>query len=87
MSLLIESDPTATPELSPRSPVQLVRAAPGLWRVLALTGHAIGHLQAIDDTGGTRYRARRFHTASHTFRDLGDFWNADDAIECLRFAR
>lgn len=87
MSLLIESHPASAPELSPHSPVQLVHAGPRLWRVLALNGHAIGHLQAIDDAGGTRFRARRFHTASHTFRDLGDFWSADDAVDCLRFTR
>ena len=85
MSTVIEGR-TPTPALSPRSRVKLIPAGPSLWRVLAPSGRVIGHLQAIAEARGIRFRARRFHAGTHAFRDLGDFWNADDAVECLRFA-
>ncbi|WP_345802755.1 hypothetical protein AAIB33_06605 [Microbacterium sp. AZCO] len=67
--------------------MRLTRAASGLWRVIDARGRIIGHLEAHLDRDGVAYRARRFHAASHAFRDLGEFWSADDAIDCLRFAR
>lgn len=68
-------------------PVRLSAAAPALWRVTDASGIVIGHLQAVAFAQGVRYRARRFHPASRSFRDLGDFWSADDAVDCIRFAR
>ena len=87
MTSLIETRSRHTPRLAPRSRVRLVPAAPSLWRVLEPDGLVIGHLQEVAESGGIRFRARRLHPESHTFRDLGDFWSADDAVECLRFAR
>lgn len=87
MASVIETHSHHAPRLAPRSRVQLVAAAPSLWRVLEPSGLVIGHLQEIAEDGGIRFRARRFHSESHSFRDLGDFWSADDAVECLRFAR
>ena len=87
MASVIEARVPQTPRLAPRSRVRLVAAAPSLWRVLEPGGHVIGHLQEVAQSGGIRFRARRFHPVSHEFRDLGDFWSADDAVECLRFAR
>ena len=83
------SDPKleSQPLLAADTPVRLTSAAPALWRVVDASGRVIGHLQASAQRQGVRYRARRFHTASRTFRELGEFWSADDAIECLRFAR
>ena len=75
------------PAIAPGAPVRLLDAAPSLWRVIDRSGRVIGHLQALASGGDTRYRARRFHAASKAFRELGDFWSADDAIDCLRFAR
>jgi len=87
MPIAVESPETTPPTLAPRLRVRLTAAAPSLWRVLEPGGLVIGHLQAVAQAGGTRFRARRFHAASHAFRDLGDFWSADDAVECLRLAR
>jgi hypothetical protein len=28
-----------------------------------------------------------FHAPSRAFRDLGEFWSVDDAVECVMFAR
>lgn len=87
MTIAIETRSRRMPALSARWRVRLVLAGPALWRVLTATGHVIGHLQAISEAGGIRYRARRYHAATHAFRDLGDFWKADDAVECLLLTR
>lgn len=76
--------PFATPALSPARGVHLARATADLWRVLDASGLVIGHLQVVAHPLGLRYRARRFHTATGRFRDLGDFWSADDAVASLR---
>lgn len=76
-----------TPELAARWGVRMTLAGPSLWRVRDAGGRVIGHLQSIPHAEGPRFRARRFHAPSRTLRDLGDFWNADDALECLRLSR
>jgi hypothetical protein len=78
---------TTAPPLRRGTPVRLATAASGLWRVIDARGRIIGHLEANPQHHGVRYRARRFHAASRVFRDLGEFWSADDAVDCLRFAR
>lgn len=87
MKLFTELDSTASPSVPAGSGVRLASAAPSLWRVIDTRGRVIGHLQAIAGDAGIRYRARMFHTTSRAFRDLGEFWSAADAIDCLRFAR
>lgn len=77
----------STPRLRTAAPVHLEPAAPSLWRVVDRRGLVIGHVAAFADPSGTRYRARRFHAVTRAFRDLGEFWSADDAVDCLRFAR
>lgn len=75
--------PYATPELS-TSKEQLVRAAARLWRVQDVRGRVLGHLRLIPDPLGLRYRAERLHLATASFRLVGDFWRADDAVAALR---
>ena len=87
MTLTIDASPHGSPILTRGTAVRLASAGPSLWRVLDGAGRVLGHLQAVSDGGGTRFRARRFHAASRAFRDLGDFWSPDDAVDCLRFAR
>lgn len=87
MNTTIEAPLNSAPMLARGAGVRLADAAPSLWRVLDRSGRVLGHLQAIAVRGGVRFRARRFHPASGTFRDLGDFWSPDDAVDCLRFAR
>lgn len=77
----------ATPVLASATRVRLVRAADSLWRVLDSTGIVIGHLQGVTSESGVRFRARRYHAPTRRFRDIGDFWSADDAVDCLRLAR
>jgi hypothetical protein len=83
----LELDVLKTPEVNAGGTVRLTAAAPALWRVVDRSGRVIGHLQAISEDAGVRYRARRFHAAARALIDLGDFWSAADAIDCLRFAR
>lgn len=84
---LIDGSDVAPPLIPPGVPLRLLDAAPALWRVLDGSGRVIGHLDARPQAGGVRYRARRFHAASRAFLELGEFWRASDALDCLRFAR
>ncbi|WP_431072835.1 hypothetical protein [Microbacterium phyllosphaerae] len=75
--------PYATPHLS--SPKEhLVRASAHLWRVQDVRGRVLGHLRLLPDPLGMRYRAERLHLATASFRLVGDFWRADDAVAALR---
>lgn len=87
MRTLIEAGSSRGPRLTTGARVHLVSAAPSLWRVVDSGGIVIGHLQETVHPAGVRFRARRLHATSHRFRDLGEFWSADEAVECLRFAR
>lgn len=78
---------TITPTLRTGASARLSPAAPSLWRVIDADGRVIGHVQARADRRGTRFRARRYHPPTRAFRDLGDFWSADDAVDCLRYSR
>lgn len=71
----------ATPHISVRG-VKLVRAADALWRVHS-AARIIGHLRLLDTPLGPRYRAERLHLPSGTFRVVGEFWSADDAVAAL----
>lgn len=76
----------APPALSPHARASLSRVGADLWRVVDHRGLVIGHLQFVAHPLGVRYRARHFHPPTVRFRDLGDFWSADDAVECLHHA-
>ena len=77
----------AAPTLSSATRVRLTPAAPALWRVVDAGGRVIGHLAARAEGTGTRYEARVLQAQTHTFRPVGEFWSADDAVDCLRFTR
>ncbi|UWF78508.1 hypothetical protein [Microbacterium neungamense] len=86
MNTLIENLPSMlweTPAL--RGPEHLERAADHLWRVVDERGSIRGHLRVVADPLGIRYRAERLHLASGTFRLVGEFWQADDAVAALRY--
>lgn len=57
------------------------------WRVLDRAGRALGQLVAVGDAGDERFRARRYHPSTGTFRDIGEFWRPAEALECLRLLR
>jgi len=87
MTLTLETPSSDTPQLSRAANVRLVAAAPLLWRIVNRAGRVIGHLQSVRVGSDTRYRARMFHAPTRAFRDLGEFWSPDDAVECVIFAR
>ncbi|WP_311257317.1 hypothetical protein [Microbacterium sp. WCS2018Hpa-9] len=75
--------PYATPRLTAKKE-HLVRASAHLWRVQDARERVLGHLRLIPDPLGERYRAERLHLATASFRLVGDFWSADDAVAALR---
>jgi hypothetical protein len=87
MTPLLQNSLSALPPLTRASNVQLVAAGALLWRIVDRSGRVIGHLQAMREGSDIRYRARRFHAQSRAFRDLGEFWSIDDAVECVLFTR
>jgi hypothetical protein len=87
MIVIADSPRVETPVLPRGASVRLASAGSALWRVIDASGRVIGHIQALAEGADVRYRARRFHAGSRSFRDLGDFWSACDAVDCLRFAR
>lgn len=79
---------TEIPFVAPRLTSErehLVRAADHLWRVQDAREHVLGHLRLVADPLGLRYRAERLHLATGTFRVIGEFWRADDAVAALRY--
>lgn len=74
------------PAVSPHTRVSLVPVSAALWRVVDPRGRAMGHLQRLAEPQGERFRARRFHVASGAFRDVGEFWSAQDAVDALRYS-
>ncbi|HYI52178.1 MAG TPA: hypothetical protein VEX42_11480 [Microbacterium sp.] len=87
MQLAQENTSAGIPGLSRARNVRLVAAAPALWRIVGPSGRVIGHLHAVRQGHDVRYSARRFHAPSRTFRELGEFWSADDAVECVILTR
>ncbi|MCR2809447.1 MULTISPECIES: hypothetical protein [unclassified Microbacterium] len=87
MSLILDEPAPGTPNLSRARGVRLIRAAPALWRIVDGRGLVLGHLRAIGQGAQLRYSARRFHAPSRAFLELGEFWSADDAVECVTFSR
>ena len=87
MLTLSKPDVASPPSIPLRLGVALVPVASGRWRVIDPKGRVIGHLDAVATASGTRYSARRYHVPSRSFRELGEFWSAADAVECLRLSR
>lgn len=87
MATNISHTPTirwAAPVLN-RATETLLPAGERLWRVLDTKGSIRGHLRILPHDLGLRYRAERLHLGSGTFRVVGDFWSADDAVAALRY--
>ncbi|WP_243225493.1 hypothetical protein [Microbacterium sp. CIAB417] len=78
--------PYATPDLS-SDRERLVRAGDHLWRVQDRAGRILGHLRIAAEPLGLRYRAERLHLATGSFRLIGAFWTADEAVQTLRYLR
>ncbi len=57
------------------------------WRVIDRTGRVIGHVRWEEAGGGLRFHAERFDLARARLRQLGAFWSAREAVECLTYLR
>lgn len=84
VAALVESFTAPLPDVRG---VRLLPVGPGRWRVVTHSGVVAGHLEAHGDGPVRRYRARRFHGATNSFRDVGEFWSPTEAVECLRLLR
>jgi hypothetical protein len=79
------SPPTTSLDVT-ASGVQMVALAGGVWRIISTRGaEMLGHLEAVDDERGRRYRAKRFVVRERRFRVIGEFWTATDAVDAVRF--
>lgn len=67
--------------------VRLLPVSARRCRVLDRRGVVIGHLRADTVAAGIRFRAERFDLAAARMRPIGSFWNAHEAVECLRHLR
>ncbi|BDV30787.1 hypothetical protein [Microbacterium terricola] len=85
--LTVRFDSNEAPVVTGGRPVTLAAAGPQLWRVIDSAQRVLGHIQRAPGPSGARYRARRFHSGVRAFIELGEFWSADDAVDCLRYAR
>ena len=63
--------------------ISLIPVRDGLWRVTARTGTVLGHIERRRAPGGDRFAARRLVFATLT-RQVGEFWNIADAVDCFR---
>lgn len=57
------------------------------WRVLDRRGLVIGHVRWEEVFEGLRFHAERFDLAHARLRQLGAFWSAREAVECLAYLR
>lgn len=75
---------TATPKVRGVT----LRAVSGKrWRVLDRAGLVLGHVRAEPREGQVRFHAEKFDLARARLRDLGAFWSAEEAVDCLRYLR
>lgn len=66
--------------------IALIQLHNELWRVTRRTGEVLGYIESFDESGSTRYRAKRMFSSRRPSMPLGDFWSIDDAIDCFRFS-
>lgn len=66
-----------------RTGLSLVRVKDDLWRATVADGRILGHIERRDDADGTTYVAKRLVPAQARFHTLGEFWEIDDAMDCL----
>ena len=67
----------------PRSGLSLVRVKDDLWRATVADGRILGHIERRDDVDGPMFIAKRLVPAQARFHTLGEFWEIDDAMDCL----
>lgn len=66
-----------------RTGLNLVRVKEDLWRATVPDGRILGHIERRVETDGTMFIAKRLVPAQARFHTLGEFWEMDDAMDCL----
>ncbi|MDO9398405.1 MAG: hypothetical protein Q7T71_17820 [Herbiconiux sp.] len=62
----------------------LHRIRDGYWRVTAASGAVLGYVEQVDSDGLIRFRAKHLVPGTTRVVELGEFWQRDEAAECLR---
>jgi hypothetical protein len=68
-----------------RGALHILDVRDDLSRISRANGEIVGYVDRIDIAGGPAYRARRYVVAERRFVPLPTVWNADDAVDMLRF--
>ena len=79
----IATHPQSAVRSSTRTGIELVVVHERLWRVLSRDGRILGHVERVNTASGDTFIAKRFSPVRATFLSLGQFWNIQDAIDCL----
>ena len=81
----VVAGPTAIAPVAPGAAgIALIKLRGDLWRLTRPSGEVIGYVEQFPTPGGARFRAKRLLTRQGRFVVDGEFWSANDAIECLR---
>lgn len=56
-----------------------------LWRITRASGEVLGYVERVSTAAGHRFVAKRMLQRQRRFLPVGEFWSADDAMECFRF--
>lgn len=78
------------PALRTSHGMTLTQLHDALWRVTRSNGSVVGYIELVEHDEQRQspdsYRAKRLAPSLRSFIHLGDFWQLQDAIDCLRFA-
>lgn len=64
--------------------IDLVQLHDDLWRITRPSGEVLGYVEKFQEIAGDRFRAKRMMATHNRFVSIGEFWSADDAVECFR---
>ncbi|PYY34514.1 hypothetical protein DEJ16_01010 [Curtobacterium sp. MCJR17_055] len=73
------------PTARSRGDLRILDVRDDLSRVTRANGEIVGYVDRVDVAGGTAYRARRYVAAERRFVELPNVWNAEDAVDTLRW--
>lgn len=71
-----------TPTVRPG--IALITLSADLWRMTRTTGEVLGYIEAVGEGADRRFQAKRLVANPIRSLPLGEFWRADDAIDCFR---
>lgn len=54
-----------------------------LWRITRPDGEVLGYVERVDTPAGHRFVAKRLLQRQRRFLPVGEFWSADDALDCF----